>query len=215
MVVKFQYTGNLAKPLPNGLDLGTVRTFSGLLNLAAAEMARMDSKPTDLPDASAETARGTTDLGERIAALYAAHGVQFLDNDALLFALISAHVPGLQAEKVRRGSRAAWTPKERARLKIAIDDHIASAVRDRRPTTVSAACEIFAGKPEWKSRLGGTHSSPARALRWQYDHVEHGFVQLVRDEQVDEAWAATHPEEAARQRQTRLRVLLDLHKLRK
>ena len=212
--MKSRYTGNLAKPLPNKLELGTVRTFSGLLNLAAAEMARIDSKSTDRLDASAEATKGTTELGERIAALYAAHGVEFLDNDALLFALINAHVPGLQAEKVLRGARAAWTPKERARLKIALDDYVAREAHAGRPTTVSAVCETFADKPEWESRLSGTRNNPAKSLRWQYDHADDVFVQLVRDEQAAEAWAAVHPEEAARQRQTRLRALLELYKRR-
>ena len=212
--MKFRYTGNLAKPLPNDSQLGTVRTFSGLLNLAAAEMARIDWTTTRRLDASAEANRATTELGERIAALYAAHGVEFLDNDALLFALIDAHVPGLKANKVPRGPRSAWTPKERAKLKIAIDDYVASEAHKRRNVTVSAVCEMFASKAEWESRLGRTRNNRAKSLRWHYDHAEHVHVQLVRDEQTCEAWAAAHPQEAARQRQTHLRALLELHKRR-
>jgi hypothetical protein len=195
------YKGILAKRLPFDPHWTAIRTFTGLralaaLNRAAADAPRAAANDSDLPNLFAPKF-SPLDLDDRIAALYKAHGVDYGDDDELLFALATTHVPGLMTERAARGPAKRWTPKERARLRVAIDDYVADRKRGGHKITIDSACKDLA--PTWSAKLG--------ALRKQYDLAKQDWVEFVRDEQRYERWAKEHPEEAAKQRKSRLTEL--------
>jgi hypothetical protein len=194
----FRYRGLLAKPLPYEPHWTAIRTFSGLLALASMHTPelRHPTLPRSFP----------TDLQDRIAALYEEHGVAYGDDDALLFALVTTHVPGLSVERANHGPAPVWTPRRRAELRIAVDQHKAA---DGKRLTVSAACMHLAAKEPWESRLRTTKNR-GRALRQQYDLAEDVWVAVVRSERAYEQWKKEHPEEVDRQRRSRRTELLRL-----
>jgi hypothetical protein len=151
-----------------------------------------------------------TDLDERIEALYNAHGVDYGDDDALLFALATTHVPGLSVKRAKHGPSQLWTPRQCAALKLAVDEHIAEKRRafPDLKVSVAAACRHLAAKEPWKSTLR-ENKDPGAALRKQYDLAEDVWVTFVRDEQAFAQWEKEHPEEAAKRRwRSRLAELL-------
>jgi hypothetical protein len=181
------YKGILAKRLPHDPDWATVRTFSNLRVIAtlAPHGANVDEQPTVIPPNSFAL-NFYLDLASRLDALYKFHGVEWGDDDALLFALVIMHVPGLSVEE-KHGPKTKWSKRECARLHIAVDEYRATHPRH----SISSACKILAREPEWSSMLRAAGTNPGIALRKQYDRAEPRYI-------ADEKRTAAHPEEAAK-----------------
>jgi hypothetical protein len=127
--VKTEYKGVLAKKLPHDPDWESLRTFSNLRSFAsiqpkACPAATLGDYPPDAPR-DQFALRVYPDLAARVDALYEAHKITPGDDDALLFALVTTHVPGLSVTE-KHGPKTTWSQKKRAQLHVDVDEYIKS-----------------------------------------------------------------------------------------
>jgi hypothetical protein len=209
--VTFIYKGILARRLPHDPDWVATRTFSNLRNMGAINAianSEESATPRDVEAAKDVQPQPRNlfanqffppDLDRRIAALYEVHGIEHGDDDALLFALVRTHVPGLTVERASRGPARTWNPKQRAALRIAVEEYIAG-----KKASVTEACMHLAVRSPWKELLRSAmkratprtvkdQTREANAMRRQYALADDDWVKFVRDERALERWERGHP----------------------